>query len=38
MSEAVIQVAQLKLGYGDRCVLKEASFSIGKGEIVGIIG
>ena len=38
MSEAVIQVAQLKLGYGDCCVLKEASFSIGKGEIVGIIG
>ena len=38
MSEAVIQVAQLKLGYGPRCVLKEASFSIGKGEIVGIIG
>ena len=38
MSEAVIQVAQLNIGYGDRCVLKEASFSIGKGEIVGIIG
>ena len=38
MSEAVIQVAQLNIGYGTRCVLKEASFSIGKGEIVGIIG
>ena len=38
MAQAVIQVAQLKIGYGERCVLKDASFSIGAGEIVGIIG
>ena len=35
---AVLQVERLQIGYGSRCVLKEASFSIGKGEIVGIIG
>ena len=35
---AVLQVDNLQIGYGSRCVLKEASFSIGKGEIVGIIG
>lgn len=35
---AVLQVEKLQIGYGSRCVLKEASFSIGKGEIVGIIG
>ena len=35
---AVLQVEKLQIGYGPRCVLKEASFSIGKGEIVGIIG
>lgn len=35
---AVLQVDKLQIGYGSRCVLKEASFSIGKGEIVGIIG
>ena len=35
---AVLQVDKLQSGYGSRCVLKEASFSIGKGEIVGIIG
>ena len=35
---AVLQVEKLQIGYGARCVLKEASFSIGKGEIVGIIG
>ena len=38
MAQAVIQVAQLKIGYGERCVLKDASFSIGAGEIVGMIG
>ena len=38
MAQAVIQVAQLKIGYGERCVLKDAGFSIGAGEIVGIIG
>ena len=37
MAQAVIQVAQLKIGYGERCVLKDASFSIGAGEIVGIM-
>ena len=35
---AVLQVDKLQIGYGSRCVLKEASFSIVKGEIVGIIG
>ena len=35
---AVLQVDKLQIGYGSRCVLKEASFSIGKGAIVGIIG
>ena len=35
---AVLQVDKPQIGYGSRCVLKEASFSIGKGEIVGIIG
>ena len=35
---AVLQVEKLQIGYGSRYVLKEASFSIGKGEIVGIIG
>ena len=35
---AVLQVEKLQIGYGSRCVLKEASFSIGQGEIVGIIG
>ena len=35
---AVLQVEKLQIGYGSCCVLKEASFSIGKGEIVGIIG
>ena len=34
----MLQVEKLQIGYGSRCVLKEASFSIGKGEIVGIIG
>ena len=35
---AVLQVDNLQIGYGSRCVLKEASFSIGKGEIVSIVG
>ena len=38
MRDAVIQVEKLNIGYGSRCVIKEASFSIAKGEIVGIIG
>ena len=33
---AVLQVEKLQIGYGSRCVLKEASFGIGKGVIVGI--
>ena len=38
MRDAVIHVEKLNIGYGSRCVIKEASFSIAKGEIVGIIG
>ena len=38
MSEAVIKIEKLKIGYGSRCVIKDASFTISKGEIVGIIG
>ena len=36
--DAVIQVEKLTIGYGTRSVLKDISFALGKGEIVGIIG
>lgn len=36
--DAVIQVEKLTIGYGTRSVLKDVSFALGKGEIVGIIG
>lgn len=36
--DAVIQVEKLTIGYGTRSVLKDVSFTLGKGEIVGIIG
>lgn len=38
MSEALLEVKNLSVGYGTRCVIKNASFSICQGEIVGIIG
>ncbi|MGM9562255.1 MAG: ABC transporter ATP-binding protein [Phascolarctobacterium sp.] len=38
MSHAVIQVNKLNIGYGSRSVLKNVSFAVSKGEIVGIIG
>ena len=38
MSEAVLSVSHLSIGYGSRCVISDASFTIGKGELVGIIG
>lgn len=38
MSEAVLRVNHLSIGYGSRCVISDASFTIGKGELVGIIG
>ena len=38
MSEAVLSVDHLSIGYGSRCVISDASFTIGKGELVGIIG
>ena len=36
--DAIIQVEKLTIGYGTRSVLKDVSFALGKGEIVGIIG
>lgn len=36
--KSVIQVDKLNIGYGSRCVIKDASFAIGEGEVVGIIG
>lgn len=36
--KAVIEVDKLNIGYGPRCVLKDASFALGEGEVVGIIG
>ncbi|MGM9529471.1 MAG: ABC transporter ATP-binding protein [Phascolarctobacterium sp.] len=36
--DAVIKVEKLTIGYGTRSVLKDVSFALGKGEIVGIIG
>lgn len=38
MSEAVLEVKNLSVGYGARCVVKDASFDIAAGEMVGIIG
>lgn len=38
MSEALLEVKKLSVGYGTHCVIKDASFSINKGDIVGIIG
>ena len=38
MSDAVLSVNHLSIGYGSRCVISDASFTIGKGELVGIIG
>lgn len=38
MNSPVLEVKNLSIGYGSRCVISEASFAIGKGELVGIIG
>lgn len=38
MSKPVLKVEHLSIGYGERCVIKDASFAISEGEIVGIIG
>lgn len=38
MNSPVLEVKDLSIGYGDRCVISKASFAIGKGELVGIIG
>lgn len=38
MSEAVLQVNNLSVGYAEHCVIKNLSFQINKGELVGIIG
>ena len=38
MSDEVLSVNHLSIGYGSRCVISDASFTIGKGELVGIIG
>lgn len=38
MSEALLEVKNLSVGYGERCVINDACFAIHRGEIVGIIG
>lgn len=38
MREVVIDVRNLSLGYDKHCVIRDISFSISNGEIVGIIG
>lgn len=38
MNYPVLEVKDLSIGYGSRCVISKASFGIGKGELVGIIG
>ena len=38
MGEVLLEVKNLSVGYGKHCVIRNASFSICKGEIVGIIG
>lgn len=34
----VLEVAELKKSYGDKAVVKQLSFHVGKGEIVGLLG
>ena len=36
--DTVVKVSKLDIGYGSRCVIKNVNFSLGKGEMVGIIG
>ena len=38
MKETYLQVKGLSIGYGSYSVLQDISFSLGKGEVVGIIG
>ncbi len=38
MREVIIDVRNLSLGYDKHCVIRDISFSISNGEIVGIIG
>ena len=38
MNSPVLEVKDLSIGYGDRCIISKASFAVGKGELVGIIG
>lgn len=38
MDSPVLEVKDLSIGYGSRCVISKASFTIGEGELVGIIG
>lgn len=38
MDSSVLEVKDLSIGYGSRCVISRASFAIGRGELVGIIG
>ncbi len=38
MDSPVLEVKNLSIGYGSRCVISKASFTIGEGELVGIIG
>lgn len=38
MAETIIQVENLSKSYGSLCVIKDISFSVRKGEVLGIIG
>ncbi len=38
MDSSVLEVKDLSIGYGSRCVISRACFAIGRGELVGIIG
>ena len=38
MAETIIQVENLSKSYGSLCVIKDISFSVQKGEVLGIIG
>lgn len=38
MNDSVLEIKNLSIGYGCRCVIKDANFTIEQGELVGIIG
>lgn len=38
MNDSVLEIKNLSIGYGCRCVIKDANFTIKQGELVGIIG